>query len=583
MGKFSFSSAESCDFQPEGWFARLNSLSARLYLLFAAVAFEYLYVFGGRGATPNHLQYRGMTTDVYGQIPIFAFVYFLGFSHRRLKTVRGKLPFGRVLFGVHLLFIAIVCWLSVAKRLGVTWLSFDPFGYVKCSIYLLATVLVGFALIPLQGWIAAVRATGRLWLYALLAGVGGWAFGTPIRLLWNATSTSQSGFMQLITLNAVASVLRLFNPDLIVDSATFTIGTPQYMITIAGGCSGIEGLGLVLVFTGFWLWSFRKEIRFPQAFLLIPLALGCSWLLNIFRLCGLILISSAGGSEAALAGFHAQAGWIAFILIAMSFSLAIQRISWLHKLPPVISDSANPANLQVQSAGTAAACQSGLRRESPAIRAYILPFLAILASASVSKLTSAYFDWLYPLRFIVAAILIYLFWPTLKKLDWRFGWFGPVAGAAVFLLWIAPSWFAMLVGHTPEASALGGQLAALSPSARWTWIAFRVAAAILTVPIAEELAFRGFLARRLISLEFDRVSFSSLTLLSIGLSSVVFGVEHMKNLMDWQHLLLGTIAGLAFATALRWRGRIGDAVIAHAFCNFLLAAWVLGRGDWSQW
>jgi len=110
-----------------------------------------------------------------------------------------------------------------------------------------------------------------------------------------------------------------------------------------------------------------------------------------------------------------------------------------------------------------------------------------------------------------------------------------------------------------------------------------VAAAVVTVPIAEELAFRGYLARRFISREFDGVSFSSLTPLSIWLSSVVFGLEHMKNLVDWQHLLLGTLAGLAFAVALRRRGRMGDAVAAHAVSNLLLAAWVLGFGDWAQW
>jgi CAAX prenyl protease-like protein len=144
---------------------------------------------------------------------------------------------------------------------------------------------------------------------------------------------------------------------------------------------------------------------------------------------------------------------------------------------------------------------------------------------------------------------------------------------------MTPAWFQ----DQTAASSLGQALAGLSPTARWTWIAFRVAAAVVTVPIAEELAFRGYLARRFVSREFEAVSFSSLTPLSICLSSVVFGLEHMKNLVDWQHLLLGTLAGLAFAVALRRRGRIGDAVAAHAVSNLLLAAWVLGFGAWAQW
>jgi hypothetical protein len=40
---------------------------------------------------------------------------------------------------------------------------------------------------------------------------------------------------------------------------------------------------------------------------------------------------------------------------------------------------------------------------------------------------------------------------------------------------------------------------------------------------------------------------------------------------------------LAYAGALKWKGRIGDAVVAHATTNLLLAVWVLSRGDWAQW
>jgi membrane protease YdiL (CAAX protease family) len=47
--------------------------------------------------------------------------------------------------------------------------------------------------------------------------------------------------------------------------------------------------------------------------------------------------------------------------------------------------------------------------------------------------------------------------------------------------------------------------------------------------------------------------------------------------------MAGVLAGLVFAVALRWRGRMGDAVVAHAVSNLLLAVWVLGMGDWAQW
>jgi exosortase E/protease (VPEID-CTERM system) len=550
-------------------------LLGRLYFLFAIITFEYMFCFGGRGTIPGHLEFFAAPTDRYGQIPLFALVVFLGFGHRRLKAQREEISLGRISFLGHLLCIAAVLFINfLAAQEGLPWLLFDPSSYVKCAVYLLATVLLVLACFPLRSWLLAIRATGRLWLYASTAGVAGWFLGSPIRLLWNATSTVQSGVMQRTTLYAVSAVLRHFLPDLIVDPATFMIGTPRYLIIIAGGCSGVEGLGLVLIFTSFWLWTYRKEIRFPLALLLIPCALGCSWLLNIVRLCALILIENAGGSEVASVGFHAQAGWIAFILIALAFSMATLKIPWLRKAPSAAFSTAGDAPSGGINTGTGAEAASNQERgESPAIRGYLVPFLAILAASFVSKAASGYFEWLYPLRFVAAAAAIWYFWPELKKLNWRFGWAGPLAGVVVFLVWIAPTAWS----HHFATSRLGPSLAALSPTARWAWIAFRVAAAVVTVPIAEELAFRGYLARRFLRRDFDSVPFTGLTALSIALSSVAFGLMHGQQ---WG---VGILAGLAYAFALRWRGRMGDAVVAHAVSNLLLAAWVLGFGDWAQW
>jgi exosortase E/protease (VPEID-CTERM system) len=551
-----------------------SHLLGRLYFLFALVVLEYVFCFVGRGAIPGHLKFYGMNTDTYGQIPIFAYLVFLGFGHLRLKAQQGEIPFGRVLFASHLLCLAAVFYLTMEAQEGLGGLFPDTSGYAKSVIYLLGTFLLALACIPLRNWIGAIRATGLLWLYASLAGVAGWFFGTSVKFLWNATSTVLNGTLQRSALHAVSTILGFFLPDVVTDPATFTVGTPRYLITIAGGCSGIEGLGLVLIFTSLWLWFYRKEIRFPRALLLIPCALGCIWLLNIIRLATLILIANAGGFEVAQTGFHAQAGWIAFIVIALAFSMATQKLSWVRKLPASVSPSAGDSRSgTMQMLGGASEQAGELHGESPAIRAYLIPFLAILAASFVSKAASGYFEWLYPLRFFAAAIALIYFWPELKKLNWRFGWFGPVTGVAVFLVWIAPSWWA----HQSAASPLGPALAALSPTARWTWISFRAAAACLTVPIAEELAFRGYLARRFISREFDQVSFTGLTALSVALSSLAFGLMH------GQHWVVGTLAGVAFAAALRWRGRMGDAVMAHAVSNLLLAAWVLRFGDWTQW
>jgi exosortase E/protease (VPEID-CTERM system) len=289
--------------------------------------------------------------------------------------------------------------------------------------------------------------------------------------------------------------------------------------------------------------------------------------LNIVRIASLVLIGASGAGEVAMVGFHSQAGWIAFTAIAFTFSMATRKLAWVRREPI-------PAN------GMARAQESG---ESPATGAYLLPFLAILGASFVSKSASGYFEWLYPLRFVAAAIALWHFRDQYRLLNFRFHWRAPATGAAVFLLWIAPQWLLPAhagLAHAARPAAAGPLaigLAALSPLARFCWIAFRVAAACVTVPLAEELAFRGYLARRVASRHFDQLPFTALTVIPIAVSSVAFGLMHGH---DW---LVGIAAGLAFALLLRRSGRIGDAIAAHATANLLLAVWVLSRHDWSQW
>ena len=41
--------------------------------------------------------------------------------------------------------------------------------------------------------------------------------------------------------------------------------------------------------------------------------------------------------------------------------------------------------------------------------------------------------------------------------------------------------------------------------------------------------------------------------------------------------------GFLYAAAYARRGRIGDAVLAHAVTNALLAGWVIFSGAWGMW
>jgi exosortase E/protease (VPEID-CTERM system) len=510
---------------------------------------------------------------------IVSFAVFVGLGYSQLKAIRENIPFNSWLFSIHLMCIAAVCLGNLAALHGFGPQLDSTAGQLTTrALLVLGIVLLALACLSLQSWIAMIRSTSPLWFFASLTGVLAWFLRSPFQSLWDASNNGLGRLLQTITFQSVGVVLRSFMPGALVDPVRFRVGTPRFAVIVAKQCSGIEGLGLVLVFTIVWLVYFRRESRFPQALLLVPCALVSVWALNVARICSLILIGNAGAPDVAMLGFHSQAGWIAFTTVAFAFSMATRKLSWARK---TASDSVGAGGTLVlvgaeKETGVAAkdAQESG---ESPASRAYLMPFVAILAASFVSKAASGAFEWLYPLRFAAGAAAIWYFRSELKKLNWRFGWLAPLTGAAVFLIWLAQVRWTDSGSLALPPNSLGASLAALSAPARLIWIAFRIAAAAITVPIAEELAFRGFLARRVIDREFEQVPFSALTPLSIVVSSVAFG------LLYGRHWLAGIIAGLAYLAALKWRGRMGDAVVAHATSNLLLAAWVLSRGDWALW
>ena len=115
---------------------------------------------------------------------------------------------------------------------------------------------------------------------------------------------------------------------------------------------------------------------------------------------------------------------------------------------------------------------------------------------------------------------------------------------------------------------------------RWLstlWIVVRVIGATVTVPAAEEIAFRGYLLRRLSDADFEAVCWRKFAWMPLIVSSAAFGLLHSER---W---VAGSLAGVVYALAMQRRGRIGDAVGAHALTNALIAILVLVRGDWQLW
>lgn len=372
------------------------------------------------------------------------------------------------------------------------------------------------------------------------------AFGWFNSVVWREVSG--------VTLRLVAAQLALVLPNVTTGPGWDEIGTDVFRVNVGIPCSGIEGVLLMLAFGSIWLACFRSDWKFPNALALLPLSAGLAWLLNSVRIAVLILIGHYGAPGVATGGFHSQAGWIGFSLIALLVFGGARRFTWFRQ----------------DSACVRPGEASGLKANPAA--PFILPFLAIMAASMISKAASAGgFEPLYPLRFIAAAGCLLWFRKCYTSVDWRFGPVSVLAGAAVFGIWMG------VARYGGSSSDIPAGLASLPSWQATLWLAVRAAASITTVPIAEELAFRGFLMRVLVNRNFFDVPPRAFTFTAVAVSSAAFGAMHGGQWIG------GTIAGLVYAfTSIRC-GRLGEAVAAHAVTNALIAAWVLWTGEWSLW
>jgi exosortase E/protease (VPEID-CTERM system) len=481
---------------------------------------------------------------------------FLAFGYLRRRAALDRIsvriaraPVGRGLLAGHFLAMAAyaaICWALYEDHLPA--LFADLIAPILLVVGVSGIALAAFALIPLVLWVRLIRDTGWLWAYTLLALILARVARGYSQSLWNWQPVTQLTFL------LSKAFLSPFVSATIADPATRSLGTPKFTVEIAPTCSGIEGAGLMLLFGVLWLWLFRREYRFPQALILIPAGVATIFLLNAVRITALILIGDAGAPQIAVGGFHSQAGWFAFNAVALAFAVGARRIPWVTIR---------------QHTGQGIADRSS---DNPTAT-YLMPFLSILAIGMVTAAASGDFEWLYPMRFLAAAVTLWILRKRYAALDWKFDWFGPAMGVLVFAVWIAIDAY---LNATPN-DAMPHSLADSSTPIRAIWIVFRALSAIVTVPIAEELAFRGFLLRRLISPDFEALPMSKFTWLGLAISSTAFGLLH-GNL--W---FAGILAGLLYAWALIRRGRIGEAVVAHATTNALLAGYVLIFQKWHLW
>lgn len=450
-------------------------------------------------------------------------------------------PLRRRWLAVHGLLVALL--LPVAHSVYQDGPQPLPFA----AMVALAATLTGSAVIaalgavaPLASWRRIARGLGGLWLYAGSAALVSTAAIHWSESLWPIAARS--------TFFGVQVLLQPLLPSLQSDWQHQALATDKFAISVAPACSGLEGAGLMLAFCAAWLLYFRSEYRFPRALLLIPAGIALSLALNVVRIAALMLIGHSGHPAVAVYGFHSQAGWMAFTGAAMALAYFSRRSAWLS-----------------QSAG------AKLLTAGNPVASYLMPFLAILAAGMVAHAASSGFEYLYPLRLVACVTALWIYRRPLLAMDWHCSWRGAAAGAAVFVVWL------LFARATLSPSGMPAALAQLAPVPALGWIALRAMAAVVTVPLAEELAYRGFLQRRWQRADFESLDFKAVRWPALALTSAVFGLAHGAM---WP---AGVIAGLVYGALAMRTGRLGESVLAHATTNALLAGLVLFAGQWQYW
>jgi CAAX prenyl protease-like protein len=157
----------------------------------------------------------------------------------------------------------------------------------------------------------------------------------------------------------------------------------------------------------------------------------------------------------------------------------------------------------------------------------------------------------------------------------------PLIGLAVFAIWVAPDRLFPAYRHfwLFENPLTGRLQTGLSAEAREQtavlWL--RAIRAVAIVPVVEELFWRGWLMRWLISPRFELIPLGTWSASAFWIVALLFASEHGPY---WD---VGLAAGVVYNWWMIRTRSLGDLVAAHAVTNACLSLYVVWTGQWEYW
>lgn len=213
---------------------------------------------------------------------------------------------------------------------------------------------------------------------------------------------------------------------------------------------------------------------------------------------------------------------------------------------------------------------------------YVAPFVVfLLLLMTADYLQQVLGQWEAPLRVVLLTAVLWVFSRHVIDLRIQQWLLTSAVGVGVFAVWVAPD--LLIPGYRDHwlfQNSVTGTIKSSIPSdllQNPLVLTFRTIRAVVLVPIIEELFWRAWLLRWLISPNFESVELGAYTRSAFWISAILFASEHGPF---WE---VGLAAGLIYNWLMVRTKSLGDCILAHAITNGVLSLFVMITGRWEYW
>jgi len=212
---------------------------------------------------------------------------------------------------------------------------------------------------------------------------------------------------------------------------------------------------------------------------------------------------------------------------------------------------------------------------------YVVPFASFMAFLVVQKYVPLNPVVEYPLRVVLLSAILWFFSREAIDLKAKHKLETVVLGVAVFAIWIGPDMLLpMYRQHWLFQNPIMGQIR--NPVSEDVLrnpvvLSSRIIRAVVLVPIIEELFWRAWLMRWLISPQFERVPLGTYQFGAFILTAVLFAAEHGPY---WD---VGLVTGIIYNWWMIRTRSLGDCILVHAVTNACLCGYVVATRHWEYW